>query len=92
MDIGIVQPELIYLRGAEKQVCKLGYYLTKMGHEVTIYTFEKKENYGFDSSLENVNIVSLDTKWFINSIFSSYHERITLLYKYLRGYIKGVTS
>ena len=83
MDIGIVQPELIYLRGAEKQVCKLSYYLTKMGHEVTIYTFEKKENYGFDLSLENVNIVSLDTKWFISSIFSLNHFRWVHLIKKL---------
>ncbi|KAF5086886.1 Glycosyl transferases group 1 [anaerobic digester metagenome] len=83
MNIGIVQPELMYLRGAEKQVCKLSYYLTKRGHEVTIYTFEKKENYGFDSSLENVNIVSLDTKWFISSIFSLNHFRWVHLIKKL---------
>ena len=49
MDIAIIHPQLIYLRGAEKQVCKLSYNLNKMGHDVTIYTFEKKENYGFDS-------------------------------------------
>ncbi|SCG85776.1 glycosyltransferase family 4 protein [Methanobacterium congolense] len=83
MDIGIVQPELIYLRGAEKQVCKLSHHLTKMGHDVTIYTFEKKENYGFDSSLENVNIVSLDTRWFISSIFSLNHFRWVHLIKKL---------
>jgi glycosyltransferase involved in cell wall biosynthesis len=54
-----------------------------MGHDVTIYTFEKKENYGFDSSLENVNIVSLDTKWFISSIFSLNHFRWVHLIKKL---------
>ena len=59
MDIGIVHPELIYPRGAEKQVCKLSYYLNKMGHDITIYTFEKEDNYIFDSYLENVKIVSL---------------------------------
>ncbi|AEG18291.1 MAG: glycosyltransferase family 4 protein [Methanobacterium paludis] len=69
MDIGIVHPELIYPRGAEKQVCELSYHLNKMGHEVTIYTFEKEENYIFDSLLKNVNIISLDTKWVINCIF-----------------------
>ena len=45
MDIGIVHPELIYPRGAEKQVCKLCYYLNKMGHDVTVYTFEKEGTY-----------------------------------------------
>ena len=69
MNIGIVHPELKYPRGAEKQVCKLSYYLNRMGHEVTIYTFEKEENYIFDTLLKNVNIISLDKKWVINCIF-----------------------
>ncbi|MCE7700140.1 MAG: glycosyltransferase, partial [Methanobacterium paludis] len=69
MNIGIVHPELIYPRGAEKQVCELSYHLNKMGHEVTIYTFQKEDDYIFDSLLKNVNIISLNTKWIINSIF-----------------------
>jgi len=75
MDIGIVHPELIYPRGAEKQVCKLSYHLNEMGHDITIYTFEKKENYLFDYLLENVKIVSLDTKWSINLLFGLNHIR-----------------
>jgi len=69
MDIGIVHPELIYPRGAEKQVCKLSYNLYKMGHDVTVYTFEKELNYIFDPLLKDVNIVSLDKKWAINWLF-----------------------
>ena len=69
MNIGIVHPELIYPRGAEKQVCELSYHLNKRGHEVTIYTFQKEEDYIFDSLLKNVDIISLNTKWVINSIF-----------------------
>jgi|GEM_PF-1782220 len=72
MDIGIVHPELIYPRGAEKQVCKLSYYLDKMGHDVTIYTFEKEENCVFNPLLENIDIVSLDEKW-ISGPFYSYN-------------------
>lgn len=67
MNIGIVHPELIYPRGAERQVCELCSNLQKMGNEVTIYTFEKKKDYYFDEFLENVNIISLDKKWIINS-------------------------
>lgn len=72
MDIGIVHPELIYPRGAEKQVCKLSYYLNKMGHDVTIYTFEKKETCVFNPLLENVEIISLNEKW-ISGPFYSYN-------------------
>lgn len=68
MDIGIINPELIYPRGAEKQVCKFAQNLTKMGHQVTIYTFEKeKVDYVFDPLLKNVEIVSLGTKWILES-------------------------
>ena len=70
MDIGIVHPELIYPRGAEKQVCKLSYYLNKMGHDVTIYTFEKKEKCVFNPLLENIEIVSLNKKWISGSFYS----------------------
>ena len=72
MDIGIVHPELIYPRGAEKQVCKLSYYLDKMGHDVTIYTFEKEENCVFNPLLENIEIISLNEKW-ISGPFYSYN-------------------
>ena len=67
MDIGIVNPELIYPRGAEKQASKLCYYLDKMGHEVTFYTFEKAENYQYDPLLSNVEIVSLNKPWIMHS-------------------------
>jgi glycosyltransferase involved in cell wall biosynthesis len=87
MDIGIVHPELIYPRGAEKQVCKLCFYLDKMGHDVTVYTFEKEENYLFDPLLKNVNIISLDTKWVINSIFGLNHIRWAYLIKKLSSKI-----
>jgi glycosyltransferase involved in cell wall biosynthesis len=63
MNIGIVNPELIHPRGAEKQACKLSYFLDKMGHEVTFYTFEKANNYIFDPLLSNVEIISLNKNW-----------------------------
>jgi len=65
MDIGIVHPQLIYPKGAEKQIAYLSYYLKKEGHDVTIYTFEKKRDYIFDKYLDGVKVVSLDKKWFI---------------------------
>ena len=87
MDIGIVHPELIYPRGAEKQVCKLCYSLNQMGHEITIYTFEKEENYIFDPLLGNINIVSLDKKWVINSLFDLNQFRWAYLIKKLSSKI-----
>ena len=72
MDIGIVHPELIYPRGAEKQVCKLSYYLDKLGHDVTLYTFQKEKHKVFTPLLENVEIISLDEKW-ISGPFYSYN-------------------
>lgn len=67
MDIGLVHTNLIYSRGAERQLCELAYNLNKMGNDITLYTFEKKADYIFDSLLENVDIVSLDKSWHINS-------------------------
>lgn len=87
MDIGIVHPELIYPRGAEKQVCKLAYNLTKKGHEVTIYTFEKKEDYVFDDLLDDVDIVSLDTRWSV-PIHECNHARWFFLIKKLSKKLK----
>lgn len=69
MDIGIINPELIYPRGAEKQACKLCYFLDKMGHEVTFYTFEKAENYLFDPLLSNVEIISLNKSWTLKNSY-----------------------
>lgn len=88
MDIGIVHPELIYPRGAEKQVCKLSYYLDKMGHDVTLYTFEKKENSVFNPLLENIEIVSLDKRWFINYLFGMNHFRWFYLIKEISKNLK----
>ena len=72
MDIGIVHPELIYPRGAEKQVCKLSYYLSKMGHDVTLYTFEKKHKCVFNPLLHDIEVISLNEKW-ISGPFYSYN-------------------
>lgn len=89
MDIGIVHPELIYPRGAEKQLCKLSYHLTEMGNSVTIYTFEKKDNYIFDPLLENVNIVSLNKKWAINYLFGFNNIRWNQMIKKIATKIRG---
>ncbi len=66
MNIGIINPELIHPRGAEKQACKLCYFLNKMGHEVTFYTIKKTENYVFDPLLSNIEVISLNTRWILN--------------------------
>jgi glycosyltransferase involved in cell wall biosynthesis len=70
MNIGMIHPELIHPRGAEKQVCKLCYFLDKMGHDITFYTFEKENNYVFDYLLTNVEIVSLDKPWILTTHWS----------------------
>lgn len=88
MDIGIIQPELIYPRGAEKQVCKLSYYLTKMGHEVTIYTFEKKEPYIFDPLLKDVEIISLNVRWFVDIPYGQEYLRWLYLIKKISKKVK----
>ncbi|MEN6551684.1 MAG: glycosyltransferase, partial [Methanobacterium sp.] len=67
MNIGIINPELIHPRGAEKQVCKLCYFLDKMGHDVTFYTFEKAEDYVFDPLLSNIEIISLNKTWILTT-------------------------
>lgn len=87
MDIGIVHPELIYPRGAEKQVCQLSYWLNEMGHSVTIYTFEKKEDYVFKQLIENVDVVSLNSKWVINSLFDLNQYRWAYLMRKLSSKI-----
>jgi len=66
MNIGIINPELIHPRGAEKQACKLCYFLNKMGHEVTFYTIKKADNYVFDPLLSNIEVISLNKKWILN--------------------------
>ena len=66
MNIGIINPELIHPRGAEKQACKLCYFLNKMGHEVTFYTIKKEENYIFDPLLSNIEVISLNKRWILN--------------------------
>lgn len=89
MDIGIVQPELIYPRGAEKQVCKLGYHLNKMGHEVTIYTFEKSEKYAFDPLLEDIEIISLNKAWIKGPFYTYNLPRWLYLIKKLSNNLKN---
>jgi glycosyltransferase involved in cell wall biosynthesis len=69
LSIGIINPELVYPRGAEKQICELTYHLTKMGHKVTIYTFEKSKPYIFDALLKDADIVSLDKPWIVGFPF-----------------------
>ncbi len=66
MNIGIINPELIHPRGAEKQACKLCYFLNKMGHEVTFYTIIKTDNYVFDPLLSNIEVISLNKRWILN--------------------------
>lgn len=88
MDIGIVHPELIYPRGAEKQVCELSYWLQQRGHNVTIYTFEIKDNYIFKHLLEDVEVVSLNTRWVINSLFNFNQYRWAYLIRKLSYKIK----
>ena len=88
MDIGIVHPELIYPRGAEKQVCKLSYHLNKMGHEITIYTFEKKNNYLFDPLLKNIDVISLNKKWAVNLLFGANDLRWIHLIRKISSKIK----
>ncbi|ADZ09221.1 glycosyl transferase group 1 [Methanobacterium lacus] len=87
MDIGIVHPELIYPRGAEKQLCKLSYHLNKMGNNVTIYTFEKNDNYIFDPLLENIEIISLNKKWAVNYLFGFNNVRWNQMIKKLASKI-----
>ncbi|WP_297897472.1 glycosyltransferase family 4 protein [Methanobrevibacter sp.] len=89
MDIGIVHPNLIYPRGAEKQVSKLSYYLEKMGNDVTVYTFEKSDPYYFDNELKNVEIVSLGKKWITNSKLGLDIPRWYLLSKKLSKELKN---
>ena len=68
MDIGLVHPELTIVRGAEKQLCELAYHLSEMNNYVTIYVFEKNNDYyPFNDLLKNVNIVSLDKAWHIEA-------------------------
>jgi glycosyltransferase involved in cell wall biosynthesis len=88
MDIGIIQPELIYLRGAEKQVCKLAHFLNEWGHNVTIYTFEKEKNYAFDPLLQNIDIISLNQKWINPSLSFLNHFRWYYLINKLSTKIK----
>ena len=93
MDIGLVHTNLIYNRGAEKQVCELGYYLNKMGNNVTFYTFEKKDDYIFDYLLKDIEIVSLDKPWHINStniLFSS--ANIPRWYKMVKDLSKKIDN
>lgn len=66
----MINPELIHPRGAEKQACKLCYFLDKMGYDVTFYTFEKADNYVFDPLLNNVEIISLDKPWILTTHWS----------------------
>jgi len=63
--IGIVQPELIYPRGAERQVCELARHLTDLGNRVTIYTFHKSYPYTYDYLLNNVEIIDLGQAGYI---------------------------
>ncbi len=69
LDIALIHPELIYPRGAEKQLAKLAFYLTKSGHNVTIYTFERKRPYIFDNLLEKCNIICLEKPWIVKTRF-----------------------
>ena len=72
LDIALVHPELIYPRGAEKQLCNLARELMRAGHGVTVYTFEKKSPYIFDHLLEGSKIISLDKPWRVEPLVANY--------------------
>lgn len=89
LKIGIVQPELFYPRGAERQVCELAHHLNKLGHQITIYTFEVKQNYPFLYLLNGIKIVSLNKRYrpiqekshnIVDKIFHFYKIQLTNLY------------
>lgn len=68
MDIGLVHPQLVFPRGAEKQICELAFHLNEMGNDITLYVFEEdKENFPLKNLLENINVVSLDKSWHIET-------------------------
>ena len=69
MDIGLVNSHLVYPRGGERQVCKLAYYLNKMGNDVTIYTYEKTNPYFFDDELKNIDIIMLNKKAELSTLY-----------------------
>src|SRR5271157_1329878 len=72
LDIALAHPELIFPRGAEKQLSKLCYHLSKAGHEVTLYTFEKADPYMFDPLLQGCRTVSLGKRWKTHNLFVDY--------------------
>jgi len=64
LNIAIFQPELIYPRGAERQVCELAHQLSMLGHDITIYTFNKNVDFEFDYLIKDVDIVNLNKSYF----------------------------
>ena len=66
-----MHPSLNVSRGAERQICELAYYLNKNDNEVTIYTFDdKNEDLSLNYLLNDIDIISLGKKWHLG------HENI----------------
>jgi len=64
LNIGLINSDLVLPRGGQKQLCYLAYYLKKFGHDVTIYTYEKKKPYIYDSLIENIEIKELGVDFY----------------------------
>lgn len=54
-----------------------------MGHEVTLYTFEYSQNHAFNHLMKNVEIITLNKKWFCNLPLGTDYLRWMLLIKKL---------
>lgn len=85
LDIALVHPELIYPRGAEKQLSHLARELMRQNHSVTVYTFEKKSPYIFDHLLEGAKIVSLGQPWRVNFLPANYPRWYSMCKKLSKG-------
>lgn len=79
LKIGFFQPQLIYPRGAERQICELASQFSEAGYDVFLFTFSKKHPYQYDYLLKNVSVVSLNKNY--NPIYSG-PENIVLRFGY----------
>lgn len=61
--IALFQPQLIYPRGAERQISELAHQFEKSGNEVHLFTFAKKTPYQYDYLLRRVHVHSLNKSY-----------------------------